>query len=245
MNFESLSDVLKHSMRRRILLVLYERKNVSYVDLMDLVGATNTGKLNYHLKILSDLIAKDQNGKYGLSEKGQMAAELLRKFPEKKTGQTPLTVADATLIGFAGAVLTVINPVFWGSFIVVLLKLDVTVTLFSILGFLGFVYALIVPGAAMWLLTVRRAHSHDMYDLLKPPFATFILLLVLLIVMFVLKMNLTVTVTTPATPSQNGAISYAIMQTSLGTFLLAGLMFSFLGVIIVEFASKMRKRITS
>jgi hypothetical protein len=119
------------------------------------------------------------------------------------------------------------------------------VTLFSILGFLGFVYALIVPGVAMWLLTVRRAHSHDMYDLLKPPFATFILLLVLLIVMFVLKMNLTVTVTTPATPGQNGAISYAIMQTSLGTFLLAGLMFSFLGVIIVEFASKMRKRITS
>lgn len=244
-DFESLSDVLKHSMRRRILLVLYERKNLSYVDLMDLVGAKNTGKLNYHLKILSDLIEKDQNGKYILSEKGQMAAELLRKFPEKKTEQTSLYTADAALIGFGGAVLTVVNPVFWGSLLVVLLKLELTVPLFSILGFLGFVYALIVPAAVMWLLTVRRAHSHDMYDLLKPPFAAFILLMILLIVMFVLRINLTVSVTTPATPSQNGAISYSIMQTSLGSFLLAGLVFSFLGVIIVEFVNKMRKRIMS
>lgn len=244
MNFESLSDVLKHSMRRGILLALYERKNLSYVDLMDLVGATNTGKFNYHLKILGDLIEKDQNGKYGLTEKGQMAAQLLQKFPEKKTTQTPLYMADATLIGFAGVVLTVVNPVFWVSLLMILLKLELTVPFFIILGFLGFVYALTVPGAVMWLLTVRRVNSHDMYDLLKPPFAAFILLLILLIAMFLLRINVTVWVTTPATPSLGG-YSYSIMQTGLQLFLLLGLVFSFLGVVIVEFVSKIWKGIMS
>ena len=242
-DFESLSDVLKHSMRRRILLALYERKTMSYVDLMDLVQATNTGKFNYHLRILGDLIEKDQNGKYVLTEKGQMAAQLLQKFPEKKTQQTPLVTADATLIGFGGVVLTVINPTFWISLLAVLSKLELTVPFFAILGFSGFVYALILPGAVMWLLTVRRAHSHDMYDLLKPPFAAFVLLLVLLIAMFLLKIDLTVTITSPPTPAPHGGYSISMMQTSLQMFLLAGLVFSFLGVVIAEFASKIRKRI--
>ena len=83
-DLESLSDVLKHPIRRRIIFVLYERGRLSYVDLMNLVGVDSTGKFNYHLKILDDLIEKGRNGKYGLTEKGRMIAQLLQKFPEKK-----------------------------------------------------------------------------------------------------------------------------------------------------------------
>ena len=244
MDFESLSDVLKHSMRRRIVLALCER-NMSYVDLMSLVGATNTGKFNYHLKILGDLIEKDQNGKYGLTEKGQMAAQLLQKFPEKKSQKTPLCMADATLIGFAGVVLTVVNPIFWSSFLVALLKLELTIPLLISVSILGVVYALIVPGAVMRLLTTRRAHYYDMYDLLKPPFTAFILLLVLLVAMFLLKINVIVTIASPTTPAPYGGYYQSIVQTSLQSFLLLGLVFSFFGVVIAEFVSKVWKRITS
>jgi len=41
---------------------------------MAAVEAANTGKFNYHLKVLADLINKDENGQYGLTEKGHLAA---------------------------------------------------------------------------------------------------------------------------------------------------------------------------
>jgi len=41
---------------------------------MNAVKVNGAGKFNCHLKILGDLIEKTQDGKYGLTEKGQMAA---------------------------------------------------------------------------------------------------------------------------------------------------------------------------
>jgi glucan phosphoethanolaminetransferase (alkaline phosphatase superfamily) len=242
-SFESLGDVLKHPIRRKIILALYEKKCLSYVDLMNFVEVTNTGKFNYHLKVLGDLIEKDKDGKYCLTEKGQMAAQLLQKFPEKKPQPTLLCMADAVIIGFVGVALTVVNPVFWISSLISLLKLEVPVPFFFIIWFSVFAYALIVPGAVIWLLTVRRTHLHDMYDLLKPPFTAFILLLVLLIAMAILKINLIVTITSPVTYYSATHSSYAMMTMHLQLFLLWSLAFSFLGVLIAEFVSKIRKRI--
>ena len=85
MDFERLSAVLKHPIRRKIILTLYERKYLSYVDLMNSVNVVSTGKFNYHLKILDDLIEKGQDGKYRLTEKGQMVAQLLQKFPKRES----------------------------------------------------------------------------------------------------------------------------------------------------------------
>lgn len=251
MDFESLSDVLKHPVRRKIIFALYERGSLSYVDLMNLVGVANTGKFNYHLKILGDLIEKNQNGRYILTEKGQMAAQLLQKFPEKKPQPTPLSMADAVIIGFLGVVLTAVNPVFWGSSIIALLKIELPIPVLFIIGFSSLAYAL-VPGAVMWLLTVRRTHSHDMYDLLKPPFTTFILLLVLLVTMFILKTDLVIAISSPAISGPQGqtdgayysTTQYFIMQTSLQTLLFQGIILSILGVLIAELASKLRKRTT-
>ena len=47
---------------------------------MSLVDITNTGKFNYHLKVLGDLIFKNDNGNYSLSEKGQLAINFLQKY---------------------------------------------------------------------------------------------------------------------------------------------------------------------
>ena len=86
-NFQSLSKILKNKTRRRIIAEIFENNNISYVDLMNRVDITNTGKFNYHLKVLGDLISKNQNGSYFLSEKGQLAIKLLQKYdgmPSKK-----------------------------------------------------------------------------------------------------------------------------------------------------------------
>jgi hypothetical protein len=65
---------------------------------MNLVGITNTGKFNYHLKILGDLIKKDEDGKYSLSDKGQLAVNFLQKSVGKDTEQASLRLNSRTFV---------------------------------------------------------------------------------------------------------------------------------------------------
>jgi len=78
----SLHKVLKDETRRKIILLLQEKGSLSYVDLMKALGITNTGKMNYHLKVLGDLLSKKEDGQYALTEKGTLASRLLLEFPE-------------------------------------------------------------------------------------------------------------------------------------------------------------------
>jgi len=78
----SLHKILKDENRRKIILLLREKGSLSYVDLMKALGIANTGKMNYHLKVLGDLLAKTEDGKYALTEKGVLASRLLLEFPE-------------------------------------------------------------------------------------------------------------------------------------------------------------------
>jgi hypothetical protein len=230
-DFASLHNVLKHPIRQRIVLFLLEKKELAYMDLMNLVEITNTGKLNYHLKILGDLIEKNEDGKYHLTQKGQLASQFLLRFPEK-IEPTSLHVADAVLMGFAGFLLTLLNPGFWGFVLWGLLGIIVPIT--------GLVYAVFVPGGIMWLLTVRRAHSHDPYDLFKPPLVTFAIIVLALIVMRVFNITITASYITSSTAS-----SETMVQASLAMFLLLGLAFSFVGVGLTEIIHRALAKIRS
>lgn len=95
-NFEPFIDVLKHPVRRKIILGLSEKDSISYIDLMNLVGAKSTGQFNYHLKILGDLIEKDENGKYRLSDRGQLAVQFLQKFAGRQTEPMSLPITMKT-----------------------------------------------------------------------------------------------------------------------------------------------------
>jgi predicted secreted protein len=79
----SLHKILKDSTRREILLQLNRNEKLSYMELMNLLEIKNTGRFNYHLKILDDLIEKGNDGKYKLTERGHRAIEFLENYNQK------------------------------------------------------------------------------------------------------------------------------------------------------------------
>ena len=86
----SLHRILKDETRSKIILLLQEKGSLSYTDLMSALGIANTGKLNYHLKVLDDLVSKNADGQYLLTEKGKLAMRLLTEFPEQSRKQMGL-----------------------------------------------------------------------------------------------------------------------------------------------------------
>ena len=76
----SIHKILKDETRQKIILMLNEKGSISYTDLMDTLGFVGTGLLNYHLKVLADLLIKNEDGQYMLTEKGQLAYRVLTEF---------------------------------------------------------------------------------------------------------------------------------------------------------------------
>ena len=94
----SLHKMLRDPIRRDILLHLSRNDALTYMELMDFLRITNTGKFNYHLKFLGDLIEKGDDGKYRLTEKGNTAIELLENCSEKNSEITqPVSERTATI----------------------------------------------------------------------------------------------------------------------------------------------------
>lgn len=87
---DSFHKILKDEHRRKIILLLHENESLSYMDMMNALGLTSTGKMNYHLKILGNLLSKNENGHYMLTEKGNIASRLLLEFPEENRQQLGL-----------------------------------------------------------------------------------------------------------------------------------------------------------
>jgi hypothetical protein len=54
---------------------------------MDTLNIVSTGTLNYHLKVLGDLLTKDDVGRYALTEKGQVAVRVLKLYPAENDAQ--------------------------------------------------------------------------------------------------------------------------------------------------------------
>jgi hypothetical protein len=250
-DFESFQDVLKHPIRRKIIKTLNQTPNLSYMDLMGAVEASNTGKFNYHLKILADLIQKDESGKYSLTGKGHLAAEFLQTFKEKKVEPSPLRMADALLIGFTGFALTLANPGFWAFMQAAAMNIQ-SMPLLNAIEACTTIFALIVPGAVMWKMAVRRSHSHDFYDLYKAPFLAFAMLLSLLILMLVFHVNIGAQIAIQVASTVAGGngtgptgsqTTYSMTMMGLPQIMMSGILYAFLGVALSELVSRIRKRI--
>ena len=79
----SLHKILKDETRQKIIELLNEKGSLSYTELLDASNAGSTGLLNYHLKVLGDLLAKDESQKYILTDKGKVASAVLLQFPSE------------------------------------------------------------------------------------------------------------------------------------------------------------------
>ena len=100
-----LHKILKDPTRREILKLLNNKGPLPYVELMAQAKVTNTGRFNYHLKVLDDLIEKLNDGRYSLTERGRLAVQMLDEFPERavqtrdpKDNSKKLLIAAAVLL---------------------------------------------------------------------------------------------------------------------------------------------------
>ncbi|MGD6808114.1 MAG: winged helix-turn-helix domain-containing protein [Candidatus Bathyarchaeia archaeon] len=113
LTIDALHKILKDQTRSKIILLLSEEDSLSYSNLMDTLGLSSTGTLNYHLKILGDLLSKNEAGQYVLSEKGKLAAKILTEFPnendklqKRKKQKRFWTVAALSQLVYLAVVLT-------------------------------------------------------------------------------------------------------------------------------------------
>ena len=72
-----LFSILSNKLRRDILALLYEKKELSFSDLMNALEI-DTGKMSFHLRNLKMFLEQTPNGKYRLNSFGQNALRLVR-----------------------------------------------------------------------------------------------------------------------------------------------------------------------
>jgi hypothetical protein len=131
----SLHKVLKDETRRRILLLLHEKGSLGYVDLMKAIRITSTGKMNYHLKVLNNLILKKEDGQYALTEKGELSLRLMLAYPEEVSQQSGK------------------KPEWWRRFwIGVVISTTVTIAIYLVSYFLGYIDLSELGQKLLWML---------------------------------------------------------------------------------------------
>ncbi len=81
----ALYKIIKDENRQQIIKLLNEKGSASYTELLEASDIGSTGLLNYHLKVLSDLIIKNETGEYLLTDKGKIALSVLHNFPAEAT----------------------------------------------------------------------------------------------------------------------------------------------------------------
>lgn len=69
--------ILSHKIRRDILLILLEKKELSFSELMNILEI-DTGKMSFHLRNLKLFLDQTPTGKYKLNKFGQKALRILK-----------------------------------------------------------------------------------------------------------------------------------------------------------------------
>jgi uncharacterized RDD family membrane protein YckC/DNA-binding HxlR family transcriptional regulator len=70
-------SVLSHKIRREILLILHEKGDTSFTELLNTLKI-DTGKLSFHIRSLSAFIEQSESGKYKLSRAGEDAIRVIK-----------------------------------------------------------------------------------------------------------------------------------------------------------------------
>jgi uncharacterized RDD family membrane protein YckC/DNA-binding HxlR family transcriptional regulator len=76
-NVTKILSVLSHRIRREILLMLCDKGESSFTDLLNALNV-DTGKLSFHIRSLSAFIEQKESGKYVLNREGENAVRVIR-----------------------------------------------------------------------------------------------------------------------------------------------------------------------
>ena len=76
-NISRILSVLSHRIRREILLILNEKGERSFTELMNTLDI-DTGKLSFHIRNLTPFIEQTTSGKYKLSRAGEDAVRVIK-----------------------------------------------------------------------------------------------------------------------------------------------------------------------
>ena len=71
-------QALAHETRRKIIKLLAEEGPMQFTELMEKLGIEETGTFGFHIKRLNELLERTGEGKYKLSELGQLAYNIIR-----------------------------------------------------------------------------------------------------------------------------------------------------------------------
>lgn len=135
-SIESLHKILKDGTRRKIILLLNDKGSLGYTELMNALDIFNTGTLNYHLKVLGNLIEKSPSGVYQLTERGKLAYRILTEFPDQENPPQDKRIYKAWLVF---AVATVTLSILTGYFLKIPLERQAIILTILLLSF-GFAF---------------------------------------------------------------------------------------------------------
>jgi hypothetical protein len=100
---DNLHKILKDPTRRKAILLL-NGSSLTYTELMDKLEIISTGTLNYHLKVLGDLVTKNGNDQYTLTSRGNLAYQVLTQFPDQSQPVQDKRIYKAWIVMTAAAV---------------------------------------------------------------------------------------------------------------------------------------------
>jgi len=100
-------SVLSHRIRREILLILHQKGETSFTELMKELKI-DTGKLSFHIRNLSMFMEQTESGKYRLNRTGEDAVRVVMDVEswaqlaglDKKTSQLPLATLRRRAVAF-------------------------------------------------------------------------------------------------------------------------------------------------
>lgn len=136
----SLHKILKDETRQKIISLLATRGSLSYTELMEQLDVL-TGILNYHLKVLGDLLQKNNSGQYSLSDKGQVAYKVMTEFPNNQRQLDKRTYKVWIILFSAVVIVTLLN----GYFMVVNIQRTILILAIQVLSFAFAFYIRLKP----------------------------------------------------------------------------------------------------
>ncbi len=109
-------EAIAHPLRIKILKLLAERP-MGFSELKRELGIKSSGKLDFHLKKLGDLITLNSDGKYTLAKEGYAALQAIitiKKYGWQKRAYLINTVAYTIVVAFvlSRIIMEGVNPVY-------------------------------------------------------------------------------------------------------------------------------------